>query len=178
MGTMGNFNSFLKGFRNVALILWLVVWKADGTDTEYSSRVIDRLQFSFPQHPQDCGKPPPQTSRNQRTTIKRRKVGFSPRLTMSTFKKDKKTHPKVIVQKVMAQALGMQIWQQAYAEHDTRRMRVTQMKSRRSKSFVRTSHSCIAFRWRRAFASTAMHILKASFNLPVNDLANLFPLLP
>lgn len=33
MSIMGNFYSSLKGFRNVPLILWLVVWKAYETET-------------------------------------------------------------------------------------------------------------------------------------------------
>ena len=41
-----------------------------------------------------------------------------------------------------------------------------------------TTQSCVAFRRRIAFASTAMHTLKASFHLPVNGLVKLFPMLP
>lgn len=48
MDIMDNFCSFLKGFRNVGLILWSVVWKADETETEYISQVLDQSQLSFP----------------------------------------------------------------------------------------------------------------------------------
>lgn len=34
MDIVGSFYSALKGFRNAGLILWLVVWKADRTETQ------------------------------------------------------------------------------------------------------------------------------------------------
>jgi len=100
MRIMGNFYSSLKGFRKIDLILWLVAWKADGTETQYISQAPDRLQLSFPQHQQDSGNPLPQTSQKLRTTINRKKLGFSPRKETSTFEKEK----KIIVQKLLTQA--------------------------------------------------------------------------
>lgn len=180
MDIMDNFYSFLKGFRNVGLILWSVVWKADETETEYISQVLDQSQLSFPPPQQDCGNPSPQTSQKLRTTINRRKLGFSPRKKTSTFEKGRKRNftegcdTTILGCKCAGKHRAWHVKNENYSDE----IKLTAATKKGSMSFVWTTQSCEAFRRRIGFASTTRHIRKASFNLSINDLVKLFPMLP
>lgn len=170
MSIMGNFYSSLKGFRNVPLILWLVVWKAYETETQYISQVLDQLQLSSPLQQEDCGNPLPHTSRKLRTTINRRKLGFSPRKKTSTFEKG---GGKIIVQKVLTQPtqdvnLAASIRRACHAknENDSDEIKLTAATKKKGARALSEQPSHVQPSGGEQVSLVLPHtLLKASFNL-------------